>query len=45
VSDDGGCEEKKILCQKYGVTYIEVPRKSEEGVIARSSTDIKKNHE
>jgi hypothetical protein len=42
VSDDGGCEEKKILCQKYGVTYIEVPRKSEEGLIARSSTDIKK---
>jgi len=42
VCDDGGSTDKKNICDKYGVTYIEVPRSPEEGLLARSSTDIKK---
>jgi len=43
VCEDGGSVDKKNLCDKYAVTYVEVPREAEDGLIARSSTDIKKS--
>lgn len=41
VNEDGGSEEKKALCEKYGVKYVELPRIPKPGLPARSSTAIK----
>lgn len=41
VNEDGGGEDKRRLCEKYGVKYVELPRVPKPGLPARSSTDIK----
>jgi cytidyltransferase-like protein len=41
VNTDGGSEDKRRLCAKYGVQYIELPRDPKPGLPARSSTSVK----
>lgn len=41
VNEDGGSEDKRRLCEKYGVQYIVLPRIPKAGLPARSSTSIK----
>ncbi len=41
VNTDGGSEEKRRLCQRYGVQYVELERTPRPGLPARSSTAIK----
>lgn len=41
VNKDGGSEDKRRLCERYGVQYIELERTPEPGLPARSSTVIK----
>jgi len=41
VNADGGSEEKRRLCQKYNVKYVELQRIPSPGLPARSSTAIK----
>jgi cytidyltransferase-like protein len=40
-SDGGGGDEKRDLCKKYGVEYIELPRVPKAGLPPRSSSGIK----
>ena len=40
-SDGGGGQEKRLLCQKYGVEYIELDRTPKAGLPPRSSSGIK----
>ena len=42
VNSDGGSEEKRRCCQERGIEYVELQRDPHEGLIARSSTDLKK---
>lgn len=42
VNSDGGSEEKRRICEERGIEYIELQRDPHEGLIARSSTDLKK---
>lgn len=42
VNYDGGSEDKKALCEKYGVEYIVLDRIPEKGLPARSSSDTKR---
>ena len=41
VNEDGGSEEKRRLCEKYGAQYIELPRTPRPGLPPRSSTAVK----
>jgi len=41
VNEDGGSEDKRKLCEKYGVEYVELPRTPKSGLPARSSTVLK----
>jgi len=41
VNKDGGSEDKRRLCEKYGVRYLELDRDPKPGLPPRSSTDIK----
>ncbi len=42
VNNDGDMNEKKILCDKYNVKYIVLPRVPKKGLEYRSSTQLKK---
>ena len=42
VNSDGGSEEKRKVCEERGIEYVELHRDPHEGLIARSSTDLKK---
>ena len=42
VNEDGGNEEKKALCAARGIEYVVLQRVPQEGLTARSSTDLKK---
>ncbi len=42
VNSDGGSEEKRRVCEERGIEYVELRRDPHEGLIARSSTDLKK---
>lgn len=42
VNEDGACEEKRLECERRGIEYIVLKREPEPGLIARSSTDLKK---
>ncbi len=42
VNHEGGGEEKRQLCAKYGVEYIELPRIPKPGLPPRSSSGIKR---
>ena len=41
VNEDGHTEDKRRLCEKYGVKYIILPRVPKPGLPARSSTGLK----
>ncbi len=41
VNEDGSGEDKRRLCEKYGVQYVVLPRTPKPGLPARSSTDVK----
>ncbi len=41
VNQDGHTEEKRRICEKYGVEYKILPRIPKEGLPARSSTKLK----
>ena len=41
VNDDGMTEEKRILCQKYGVKLVVLPRTPAKGLPVRSSSEVK----
>jgi len=43
VNHDGGSEEKRALCKKYGVEYLELDRVPKTGLPVRSSTSIKQS--
>lgn len=43
VNSDGHTEEKKKLCEEYGVEYIVLDRIPEPGLTARASSEIKKD--
>lgn len=42
VNSDGGSEEKREFCRQRGIQYIELVRKPEAGLQARSTTDLRK---
>lgn len=42
VNEDGGNEDKKALCAARGIEYVVLQRLPQEGLKARSSTDLKK---
>ena len=42
VNHDGSNPEKEALCQKLGIEYIVLDRKPDEGLKARSTTDLRK---
>lgn len=42
VNSDGGNEDKRRLCAERGIAYIVLDRVPQEGLQARSSTDLKK---
>ncbi len=42
VNSDGGSEEKRRVCEERGIEYVELRRDPHEGLIARSSTELKK---
>ena len=41
VNTDGACEEKEVECRKRGIQYVVLERTPQEGLQARSSTDLK----
>ncbi len=43
VNNDGGNEDKRHLCEEYGITYIVLQRDPHEGLNSRSSTVLKKS--
>ena len=42
VNEDGGNEEKRRFCAEHDIEYIVLQRTPQEGLTARSSTDLKK---
>jgi hypothetical protein len=42
VNEDGGNDEKRRFCEERGIEYIVLQRTPQEGLQARSSTDLKK---
>ena len=42
VNEDGANEEKRLECEKRGIEYVVLKREPEPGLVARSSTDLKK---
>lgn len=42
VNEDGSNEEKRALCEARGIKYVVLQRTPQEGLEARSSTDLKK---
>lgn len=42
VNAEGGSDEKRKVCAERGIEYIELQRTPHEGLIARSSSDLKK---
>lgn len=42
VNEDGSNEEKRALCEARGIRYVVLQRTPQEGLTARSSTDLKK---
>lgn len=42
VNHDGSNPEKEALCRKLGIEYIVLDRKPDEGLTARSTTDLRK---
>jgi len=42
VNEDGGNDEKRRICEERGMQYIVLQRVPQEGLTARSSTDLKK---
>ncbi len=42
VNEDGGNEDKKRFCLEHGIEYVVLQRVPQEGLQARSSTDLKK---
>lgn len=43
VNSDGGSEEKREFCRKRGIKYIELQRIPDEGLEARSTTNLRKD--
>lgn len=43
VNSDGGSEDKRRICEKRGIQYIVLDRVPQEGLQARSSTELKKS--
>ena len=43
VNEDGSSEEKRRFCEERGIEYVVLQRTPQEGLQARSSTDIKNN--
>jgi len=43
VNEDGGSEQKRLFCQEKGIEYIVLKRVPQEGLQARSSTELKKS--
>ena len=41
VNEDGADEQKRELCEKYGVEFVVLARTPKAGLPARSSTDVK----
>ena len=42
VNEDGSSDEKRRFCEEHGMEYIVLQRVPQEGLTARSSTDLKK---
>lgn len=42
VNEDGGNDDKKNFCKEHGIEYIVLQRVPQDGLDARSSTDLKK---
>jgi cytidyltransferase-like protein len=42
VNSDGGNEDKRRFCKEHGIEYVVLERVPQEGLKARSSTDLKK---
>ena len=42
VNSDGGNDEKRRFCEEHGIEYVVLERVPQAGLIARSSTDLKK---
>ena len=42
VNEDGSCDTKREFCEERGIEYVVLKRTPNEGLKARSSTDIKK---
>lgn len=42
VNSDGGSEDKRHVCEERGIEYVVLDRQPAEGLVARSSTGIKK---
>ena len=42
VNEDGGNEDKRKFCEEHGIEYIVLKRVPQQGLKARSSTDLKK---
>lgn len=42
VNEDGGNDEKRRVCEERGIQYVVLQRVPQEGLTARSSTDLKK---
>jgi len=43
VNEDGGSADKARICQERGIEYVVLKRLPQEGLAARSSTDLKKS--
>lgn len=43
VNSDGGNEDKRKLCESLGIEYVVLERTPQEGLAARSSTELKKS--
>ena len=43
VNSDGGSEAKRKVCEERGMEYVVLERDPHEGLVARSSTDLKKS--
>lgn len=42
VNEDGGNDDKRRICEERGIRYVVLQRVPQEGLTARSSTDLKK---
>lgn len=43
VNSDGGSDEKRRFCEARGIRYVELQRKPEQGLTARSTTSLRQN--